>query len=96
MPYDFYCRFAQISGPNFPVKKSRIPPNSGEFTSLLNQALFQKNTDATKNFIDSGQYFCVGRSKNFKVFPLSNQSTDHTLEAVDRTQWKLTAGVWTA
>jgi hypothetical protein len=33
--------------------------------------------------------------KILKVFPLSNQSSDHTLEAVDITQWKLTAGVWT-
>jgi hypothetical protein len=55
--------------------------------SILNRALVQKNTDATKKCIDRGHYFCVGRSKYFKVFPLSNQGPDHTLEAVDKQQW---------
>jgi hypothetical protein len=52
--------------------------------------------DATTNFIDHRHYFCAGRSKNIiKDFPLSNQSPDHTLEAVDKQQWLTTAGVWT-
>jgi hypothetical protein len=55
--------------------------------SILNPALIQKNTDATKKCKDRGHYFCVGRSKYIKVFPLSNQSPDHTLEAVDKQQW---------
>jgi hypothetical protein len=33
--------------------------------------------------------------KKIKAFPLSNQSPDHTLEAVDEQQWFSTAGVWT-
>jgi hypothetical protein len=63
--------------------------------SILNRAIVQKNTNATTNFIDRGYYICVGRSKNIKVFPLSNQSADHTLEAVDKQQWFSPAGVWT-
>jgi hypothetical protein len=63
----------------------------------LIERYFRKTRTQQKTFYRprSTQYFCVGRSKNLKVFPLSNQSPDHTLEAVDRIQWKLTAGVRT-
>jgi hypothetical protein len=63
---------------------------------VWNRSLVQKNMNATTNFIDRGYYFCVGRSKNIKVFLLSNQRPDHTLEAVDKQQWFSPAGVWTA
>jgi hypothetical protein len=60
---------------------------------VWNRSLVQKNMDATTNLIDRRHYFCVGRSKNIKAFPLSNQSPDHTLEAADKQQWFSTAGV---
>jgi hypothetical protein len=60
---------------------------------VWNRSLVQKNMDATTKFIDRCHYFCVGRSKNIKAFRLTNQSPDHTLEAVDKQQWFSTAGV---
>jgi hypothetical protein len=45
-------------------------------------------------FIDRDHYFCVGQSKNLKVFPLSNQGADILSMPVDRTQYRFsTAGM---
>jgi hypothetical protein len=63
--------------------------------SVLNQA--QGRETLTYQILTTRRavYCCEERTEDMTIFPLSNQSPDHTLEAVDKQQWFSPAGVWT-
>jgi hypothetical protein len=49
----------------------------------LNSIVSSEKVDATINSIDRGHYFCVERSQNVEVFPLSNQGYEILSRRVD-------------